>query len=123
MRLLIDSAISPLVAKSLAAEHDVVHVREIGLGEATDVEIIEAAVQQDRVVVSCDTDFGTILALRRQTKPSFVLLRGDIERRPEEQALILVRELPALEDVLSAGAVVVITRERIRVRTLPVDRS
>jgi len=119
MRLLIDNALSPLVAQQLTeAGYETLHVRDVGLSSASDVEILAFAEKEDRIVVSADTDFGTLLTLRRQAKPSFILLWGDIERRPELQAKAMIRELPALKEHLAAGAIVVITKKRIRIRPL-----
>ncbi len=80
MRLLIDAALSPLVARELQRSgHD---------------------------------------SLRRQAKPSFILLRRDIERNPRVQVEVLTRELPRLQEALDAGAIIVITADRIRIRRL-----
>ena len=119
MRLLIDNALSPLVARDLcSAGYDAVHVRDRGMASAPDVEIMALAELENRIIVSADTDFGTLLTLRRQAKPSFILLRGEIERRPNLQVEVLLRELPALEEPLTSGAIVVITNDRIRIRRL-----
>ena len=77
MRFLVDANLSPDVARLLtAAGHDAVAVRDLGLRNAADDEILDRALIEDRVIVSHDTDFGTLLAVRRQTKPSFVLVRS-----------------------------------------------
>ena len=63
MRFLVDENLSPRLADHLrAAGHDVVHVRELGLTSAADAAILEVARTQNRVIVSADTDFGTMLA-------------------------------------------------------------
>lgn len=82
--------------------------------------MIALAVAEDRILLSSDTDFGTILALRGESKPSFVLFRG--VSAPAEQERFLVAALPALEGHLLEGAVVVITRDRTRLRLLPIVR-
>lgn len=121
MRFLIDNALSPTVARALSeAGHDAVHVRDRGLQSAADKDLVDLAAQEDRVVVSADTDFGTILALRNTARPSFILFRGDTERRPPDQAAVLLTLLPQLLSVLDSGAIVVITGTRIRIRNLPV---
>jgi predicted nuclease of predicted toxin-antitoxin system len=77
VRFLVDANLSPRVAELLnAAGHDAVAVRDAGLKDAPDGEILDHAGADDRVVVSHDTDFGTLLAMRQLTKPSFILIRS-----------------------------------------------
>jgi predicted nuclease of predicted toxin-antitoxin system len=68
VKFLIDQPLSPAVAVELGrAGHDAVHVRDLGMHAASDEEIFDRAARDDRVVVSADTDFGTLLAIRKQT--------------------------------------------------------
>jgi predicted nuclease of predicted toxin-antitoxin system len=120
VRFLIDQALSPAVASELnRAGHDAVHVREVGMQAASDEEIFDHASQDDRVVVSADTDFGTLLAARKQTSPSVILFRHGSQHRPSDQAALLKANLPQLVSALEAGSIVVIQPDRVRVRALP----
>ena len=61
MRFLVDANLSPRLAVSLnQAGYDAVHVADLGMSRATDLEILDVADREDLVVVSADTDFGTL---------------------------------------------------------------
>ena len=65
MNYVVDANLSPRLTELLRdAGHDAVHVRDIGLRTASDDEIIDYAISTDRIVISHDTDFGTLLAYR-----------------------------------------------------------
>ncbi len=124
MNFLIDNALSPRVAELLReAGHEAEHVRDFGMQAAADEEIFDKAAQEGRVIVSADTDFGTLLALRDSEKPSVIIFRRLSGRRPEDQARLLLDQLPVLEEHLETGSVVVIEEYRLRVRPLPISRD
>lgn len=121
LRFLIDNALSPHLVEALReAEHDALHVRDLEMQAAPDEEIFAWAASNQRVIVSADTDFGTLLALRAERSPSVVLFRGRGTRRPDQQSALLLENLPRLSEDLEEGSLVVFEADRIRVRTLPV---
>jgi len=121
VKFLVDHNLSPVVAEHLrTAGHDAVHTGDIGLATAEDIEILEVARDQSRVIVSADTDFGTLLAAQRTTTPSLLLIRLRGPRRADELVELLIANLGAVTEDLHDGAVVVVEDERVRIRRLPI---
>ena len=121
MKFLIDNALSPALAAFLQqAGHDAIHVRSIGLQRADDDVIFERAAIENRIVVSADADFGTLLALRSSRQPSVIQFRGEGSRRPDALARTLLANLPQFVDSLENGCIVTFEPARVRVRLLPI---
>jgi len=120
LRFLIDNALSPLFATGLqSAGHDAAHIRDYHMQTATDSEVFAKAAEEDRILVSTDTDFATILARWEKNKPSVILLRR-CSKRPRTQLALLLANLERVADTLEEGSLIVVEPSRIRVRRLPV---
>lgn len=124
MKFIIDNSLSPALSHKLQqAGHDSIHVRDYGLQKSDDETIFYRTAEEDRVLVSVDTDFGTILAMREASKPSVILFRRDSPHRPEAQGEALPANLPTIVDLLNHGSIVVFDEGRLRSRVLPLFRT
>jgi predicted nuclease of predicted toxin-antitoxin system len=88
-------------------------------GELPLPQMLARALDEDRTVVSADTDFGTILATQEANRPSFILFREPNLLVAHAYIQMLLPVLPALESALIGGCVVVFRKNRLRVRKLP----
>jgi predicted nuclease of predicted toxin-antitoxin system len=120
LKFLIDNALPPRLADLLRdAGYDAAHVRAYGMQEATDERILARALDEDRIVVSADSDFGARLAWQEAARPSFILFREANVRVAGDYFLLLHSAMPVLEPELLAGCVAVFRNGRLRVRRLP----
>jgi predicted nuclease of predicted toxin-antitoxin system len=64
VRLLLDENLSPKVAEALVRDDgvDACHVRDRGMLEASDSEVLEKAYSEDRILVTANVDDFTKLA-------------------------------------------------------------
>lgn len=77
MKLLLDANLSPKLVTALReAGYDADHLADLNMLSASDEQIFECAATEHRTVITADTDFSMLLALRATASPSVVLLRG-----------------------------------------------
>lgn len=104
-----------------AAGHEALHWSEVGAANTADVEIATGADREDRVVLTADLDFGTLLALSGRGRPSVVQLRCADTRHGTIGALVMIA-ISAMSDELRSGAFVTFDGQRARFRQLPFAR-
>jgi predicted nuclease of predicted toxin-antitoxin system len=123
MKFLIDNAISPVIASGLKASgYEALHVRDIGMTSATDQVIFDYARNGGYVIVTADTDFGTLLALWLYSQPSVIIFRTS-DKRPESQMTLMRGHINEITDALLTGSIVVFEDTRIRIRPLPISAA
>ena len=94
------------------------HWSKVGDGAASDREVFRWARRHGFVLLTHDLDFSRILALAGGRSPSVVLLRTH-RLLPADSVTVLVQVLRRHAAEIEAGAVVVVSADRYRVRLLP----
>jgi predicted nuclease of predicted toxin-antitoxin system len=123
LRFLVDNALSQRLAEGLRqAGHDAVHLREIGRQNAPDPEVLARALEEDRVIISSDMDFGDLIAARELTRPSVILFRRG-ERNTRSRLALLLKNLAAIRGDLERGSIVILELSRMRIRRLPIGKK
>lgn len=121
MRFLIDNNLSPQVAVLLReAGHDAAHLRDYGMQASPDEQVLARARDEDRVLISADTDFGLLLSRLHTIVPSVLLVRRLVGRRAKDMTDVILANLAPVAEDLAAGAIVVLGEESVRVRRLPI---
>ena len=77
--------------------------------------MLALAVEENRVLITEDKDFGELVFLRGLPHPSIVRL---VEMTPVERADILRTLLRHHADAMRDGAIIVVTKERVRIRQM-----
>jgi predicted nuclease of predicted toxin-antitoxin system len=104
VRLLIDENLPPRLASLLTgAGHEALHVRDLDAAGASDPQIVELALAEQRVIISADTDFGALLAQARTGSTIGHPRPQVVDHRPTELARLLVAHIARLRAQLDAG--------------------
>jgi predicted nuclease of predicted toxin-antitoxin system len=122
VRFLIDMPLSPALASWLSDQgHDAVHAADLGLSRATDGEIMERARHEARTIITADLDYPRLLAVARASEPNLILFRNG--NWSEADVRIRLGEvLAALSEADVASSIIVVDRDRVRRRRLPIGR-
>ena len=116
MHLLADEHI-PLTSIRIlrASDHNVLSVAA-DFPSIEDIEIVEIARREGRIIVTCDSDFGELIFKDRVERPSGVVYFRINRFKSDEPARIILRHLA--EGTVFEGSFTVITRSRIRQKFL-----
>lgn len=119
MKLLLDQGLPRLTATLLRKMGlDTVHTGEIGYSTASDEAILQKARDEERIVVTLDADFHSILALSESRTPSVIRIRRE-GLHAKETAILIHEVISRCVEDFKCGAVVTIQFDRIRIRRLP----
>lgn len=123
MKLLLDQGLPRSAVKLLRGHKiDTIHVSEIGLWAAEDLEIIHQARENNRVVVTLDADFHSLLALSNASSPFVIRIRIE-GLRAKALTELLLDVINECSEELQQGAAVTVDLSRIRIRRLPLLRK
>ena len=120
LRFLIDMNLSSKIVANLQQQGwDVLRVSQVLPMDTEDSEILEFARQQNRVIITQDLDFSSLIALGGYEKPSLITFRLSV---PDSETITqkLLDLLPHIENRLAEGCAVTIDDRRVRVRHLPI---
>jgi predicted nuclease of predicted toxin-antitoxin system len=119
MRFLCDMGISRKVAAWLRRQgHESSHLGDEGLARLPNGRIFAKAITENRVVLTCDLDFGEIAAMAERPLTSVVIFRLQNTRADhviERLSAVLEKIGPDLEH----GVIVTVEETRFRIRQLP----
>lgn len=123
MKFLVDMNLTPKWCAILQAEGwDSVHWSSVGAATAPGHDIMQRAVDEQRVVLTNDLDFGAMLAATQAQGPSVVQVRTQ-DVRPGSMAPLLIPVLHQFQNELEAGALLILDEARSRVRLLPLSKA
>ncbi|MEU1209720.1 DUF5615 family PIN-like protein [Nocardia sp. NPDC005825] len=117
-KLLVDENLSPRLAERLeAAGYDVAHARDVGLSGGDNRRALEQAKSSGRALVTAErTCIPDLVA--GTSAPSVVLLHS-ADATVDDQVTVLKQALPRLDQLLSGGALAVLSEQRIQAWRLP----
>jgi predicted nuclease of predicted toxin-antitoxin system len=120
MKFLADIHISPLTVNFLSSKKiDIIRVNNVLPITASDHAIVEEAIQTNRIIITQDLDFSSIVALSGLIQPSVITLRLSSSKIEIMNSYIL-KTIETVHKDLIKGALVVVNDRKIRIRELPI---
>ena len=122
MKFLADMGISPRSAAFLRSlGHDTVHLHDACLDRLSDASILIKALDEGRIVLTHDLDFGDLMAASEARLPSVIIFRlRNMSADHLNRYLEII--LANYQDRLVAGVVMSVTEREIRTRSLPIGK-
>ena len=120
MQLLLDQGLPRTAAKLLRDSGiNTLHVGEIDMAAAKDIQILKYAENEKRIVVTLDSDFHTLLAKDNAATPSVIRVR--IEGLKAAAFAMLIQDvlLQCSEALSESSCAVTVQDQKIRIRRLP----
>lgn len=99
-------------------EIEAIHWSSVGNPNATDREIMQWASDHDYIVFTHDLDFGTLLAITQENKPTVIQVRTQNVLSSHLENIV-ISAIEKSRDFLESGALVTINESKLRVRILP----
>jgi predicted nuclease of predicted toxin-antitoxin system len=114
MKFLLDVCASSRALRTLLTDlgHDVLSAIEVD-PRAADDAVLALALREERVLVTEDKDFGELVFVRRLPHPCIIRF---VDMRVEEKVAAMRELLERPADAIREGALIVVTRGRVRIR-------
>ncbi|MBC8456475.1 MAG: DUF5615 family PIN-like protein [Deltaproteobacteria bacterium] len=123
MMFLLDMNLPRELGKKLTVTgHECRHVGDIGMAEASDIEIVEKARKYQETILTHDLDYGHLLAFSGEAVPSVIIFR--LHNTHVNNLFYRVIDVwSEIEKPLKDGAIVLIEDATVRIRELPITRG
>ena len=121
MRFLLNMNVCRAIAQTLGGlGQECVHARDVGLATSDDRIVVEFARRNGRVIVTHDLDYGDLLMLTEEPRPSVIIFRL---RRSSPSAMCrrLMEAWTPICKAVEDGAIVIIEDAAVRIRSLSPD--
>ena len=114
MKFLLDVCASSRALRTLLTDlgHEVLSALDRD-PRASDEALLALAMQEARVLITEDKDFGELVFVRRLPHPCIIRF---VDMRVEEKVVAMRELLERHADAIREGALIVVTRGRVRIR-------
>lgn len=114
LKLLTDENIAKSLVKALREKgYDVKDIKEENLFGISDREVIKKAKEDDRIILTHDTDFGNLLNYPLQSHQGVVLIRY----RNQSPHYVIARLIPLLDTIKNKvkGSLIIVTEDLVKI--------